>query len=214
MYYIQYAHARICRVFDKLAEKGLTVTPRPTAWQALSGLKEDVERELVKKLAAYPEVVQTAALAYEPHHVSNYLKELAAQFHGWYNDHIVLNDDTNIRNARLLLSQAVKTGIGQRPGIAGRRRAGKNVTEADVFKYGKKKAPGGHPQLPRRQTASTTASSHCPAWLLVGSGHGDRAVHCLYAVFVEAVAAGQNGRSHRPPPPKLRTLRRWKKRHG
>lgn len=118
VYYIQYAHARICRVFDKLAEKGLTYTTAD-GLAALSGLKEDVERELVKKLAAYPEVVQTAALAYEPHHVSNYLKELAAQFHGWYNDHIVLNDDTNIRNARLLLSQAVRQVLANGLGLLG-----------------------------------------------------------------------------------------------
>lgn len=110
VYYIQYAHARICRVFEKLTEKGLSFT-QAEGLQALSALNTDVERELVKKLAAYPEVLQQAALAYEPHQLSNYLKDLASQFHGWYNDHIVLHDDTSTRNARLLLSLAVKQVI-------------------------------------------------------------------------------------------------------
>ena len=107
VYYIQYAHARICRVFEKLTEKGLSFT-QTEGLQALSALNTEVERELVKKLAAYPEAVQQAALAYEPHQLSNYLKDLASQFHGWYNDHMVLHEDVNTRNARLLLSLAVK----------------------------------------------------------------------------------------------------------
>jgi arginyl-tRNA synthetase len=47
-------------------------------------------------------------LTYEPHQLSNYLKDLASQFHGWYNDHMVLHEEANTRNARLLLSLAVK----------------------------------------------------------------------------------------------------------
>ncbi|HRH92805.1 MAG TPA: arginine--tRNA ligase, partial [Agitococcus sp.] len=89
VYYIQYAHARICRVFEKLQEKGLSFTIAE-GQQALSALNIEVERDLVKKLAAYPEVLQQAALAYEPHQLSNYLKDLASQFHGWYNEYIVL----------------------------------------------------------------------------------------------------------------------------
>ena len=107
VYYIQYAHARICRVFDKLKEKGLSFTIAE-GQQALSALNIEVERDLVKKLAAYPEVLQQAALAYEPHQLSNYLKDLASQFHGWYNEHIVLHDDAQTRHARLLLSTAIK----------------------------------------------------------------------------------------------------------
>lgn len=107
VYYIQYAHARICRVFEKLQEKGLSFTIAE-GQQALSALNIEVERDLVKKLAAYPEVLQQAALAYEPHQLSNYLKDLASQFHGWYNEHIVLHEDAKIRHARLLLSTAIK----------------------------------------------------------------------------------------------------------
>lgn len=107
VYYIQYAHARICRVFEKLQEKGLSFTIAE-GQQALSALNIEVERDLVKKLAAYPEVLQQAALAYEPHQLSNYLKDLASQFHGWYNEHIVLHEDVQTRHARLLLSTAIK----------------------------------------------------------------------------------------------------------
>ena len=107
VYYIQYAHARICRVFEKLQEKGLSFTIAE-GQQALSALTVEIERDLVKKLAAYPEVLQQAALAYEPHQLSNYLKDLASQFHGWYNEHIVLHDDAQTRHARLLLSAAIK----------------------------------------------------------------------------------------------------------
>ncbi|HNG47208.1 MAG TPA: arginine--tRNA ligase, partial [Agitococcus sp.] len=107
VYYIQYAHARICRVFEKLQEKGFSFTIAE-GQKALAALNADVERELVKKLAAYPEVLQQAALAYEPHQLSNYLKDLASQFHGWYNEHIVLHEDVQTRHARLLLSMTIK----------------------------------------------------------------------------------------------------------
>ncbi|MCP5174935.1 MAG: arginine--tRNA ligase [Moraxellaceae bacterium] len=118
VYYIQYAHARICRVFEKLAEKGLSFT-QAEGKAALGALNTEVERELVKKLASYPDTVQQAALAYEPHQLSNYLKDLASQFHGWYNDHMVLHDDTHTRNARLLLSLAVKQVLANGLGLLG-----------------------------------------------------------------------------------------------
>ncbi|EMZ0034905.1 arginine--tRNA ligase, partial [Acinetobacter baumannii] len=67
------------------------------------------------KLAAYPDVVLRAANAYEPHQVGNYLKELAALFHGWYNEHKVLSDDAKLTQARLLLSinvqQVLRNGL-------------------------------------------------------------------------------------------------------
>ena len=71
--------------------------------------------EILAKLAAYPEIVIRAANSYEPHQVGNYLKELAALFHGWYNEHKVLNDDAELTQARLLLSvnvqQVLRNGL-------------------------------------------------------------------------------------------------------
>jgi arginyl-tRNA synthetase len=74
-------------------------------------LVEPVEAELLAKLAAYPEQVTRAAAQYEPHQLGNYLKELAALFHGWYNEHKVLSDDDALMQARLLLSVSVRQVI-------------------------------------------------------------------------------------------------------
>ena len=114
VYYIQYAHARICRMLEKLTEQGKALDL--LAGRAVVGrLVEPVEAELLAKLAAYPEIVTRAAEQYEPHQLGNYLKELAALFHGWYNEHKVLGDDAELMQARLLLSvsirQVIKNGL-------------------------------------------------------------------------------------------------------
>ncbi len=73
------------------------------------------KQKILAKLAAYPEIVIRAANSYEPHQVGNYLKELAALFHGWYNEHKVLNNDAELTQARLLLSvnvqQVLRNGL-------------------------------------------------------------------------------------------------------
>ena len=114
VYYIQYAHARICRMLEKAAATDVhfdTVNAR----QFAAKLDLDAETEILAKLAAYPEIVIRAANSYEPHQVGNYLKELAALFHGWYNEHKVLNDDAELTQARLLLSvnvqQVLRNGL-------------------------------------------------------------------------------------------------------
>ncbi|MDP4650915.1 MAG: arginine--tRNA ligase, partial [Haliea sp.] len=110
VYYIQYAHARACSVLTKLAEHGWD-------WQmergvkGLARLQEDQEKALFKRLDQYPEVVAAAALASEPHTVANYLRELAAEFHSYYNAHKMLVEDHDLRDARLALSQAVRQVI-------------------------------------------------------------------------------------------------------
>jgi len=114
VYYIQYAHARICRMLEKLAEQG-NALDRAAGRAGVGRLVEPVETELLVKLAAYPEIVTRAAEQYEPHQLGNYLKELASLFHGWYNEHKVLGDDAELTQARLLLSvsvqQVVKNGL-------------------------------------------------------------------------------------------------------
>lgn len=114
VYYIQYAHARICRMLEKLAEQG-NALDRAAGRAAVGRLVEPVETELLVKLAAYPEIVTRAAEQYEPHQLGNYLKELASLFHGWYNEHKVLGEDAELTQARLLLSvsvqQVVKNGL-------------------------------------------------------------------------------------------------------
>lgn len=114
VYYIQYAHARICRMMEKLAATNNVFDP-VAGHAATARLVEPVESELLAKLAAYPDTIYRAASQYEPHQLGNYLKELAALFHGWYNEHKVLSDDMELMQARLLLSytirQVIKNGL-------------------------------------------------------------------------------------------------------
>ena len=107
VYYIQYAHARICRMLEKAATTNIQFDTE-NARQFAAKLELDAETEILAKLAAYPEVLIRAANNYEPHQVGNYLKELAALFHGWYNENKVLGDDVELTQARLLLSANIK----------------------------------------------------------------------------------------------------------
>ncbi len=107
VYYIQYAHARVCSVLRKLDSEGM-------AWDQAAGLtslerlESETETDLVKQLAKYPETLQHAALNFEPHVLANYLRDLAGDFHTWYNGHKLIIDDAELRNARLTLSVAVR----------------------------------------------------------------------------------------------------------
>lgn len=104
VYYIQYAHARCASVLRKLEEQGFSYDEKAD----LSVLNEDTEKELLKSLAYYPELVKLAAEKLEPHSIATYLRELAGSYHSYYNAHKVLVDDPAIRNARVSLSLAVK----------------------------------------------------------------------------------------------------------
>jgi arginyl-tRNA synthetase len=88
VYYVQYAHARICSLWRVAASRGVT---RPSAEATdLTVLMDPDELGLIKKLSSYPEVVQASALAFEPHRVTYYLQQLAALLHTFYNKHRVL----------------------------------------------------------------------------------------------------------------------------
>jgi arginyl-tRNA synthetase len=107
VYYIQYAHARICSVLRKLAAEGVE-RDRNECRGDLSRLTLDEEKELANQLARFPELVANAAAQREPHHVAHYLRELAGQFHTYYNAHKVLTGDTELRDARVSLYLAVR----------------------------------------------------------------------------------------------------------
>jgi len=107
VYYIQYAHARICSVFRQLEEKQLS-HDEASGSEHLRLLTETQETDLITSLAKYPEGVEKAALNEEPHQLAHYLRELANQLHTYYNAHQFIVDDAALRNARLNLIQATR----------------------------------------------------------------------------------------------------------
>ena len=104
VYYLQYAHARICSVKRQCEQKGLTLSLDNAN---LSRLDNSHEQQLIKAISLYPERVQNAALRREPHIVVNYLRDLANQFHSWYNAFQFIVDDVELRDARLALATAI-----------------------------------------------------------------------------------------------------------
>ena len=105
VYYVQYAHARICSVFRQLADKNIAVD-LPKANPEL--LVEARESDLLQKLSIYPEVVESAARNYEPHQVAYYVRELANDFHTYYNAHPFIAAEDDLRLARLSLIDATR----------------------------------------------------------------------------------------------------------
>lgn len=114
VYYVQYAHARVSSMVKRIEQDGGSV-PDPTAAD-LDALDTDEDRSLIRALTRYPEVVELAADNRAPQHLVHYLRELAADFHSYYNTHKVLTDDARVRDARLVLSlatrQVVRNGLG------------------------------------------------------------------------------------------------------
>jgi arginyl-tRNA synthetase len=116
VFYVQYAYARVCSVLRQLDEKG---------WQRdlllgmdnLTQLTEPHEISLLGALERYPEVIERAALQYEPHQLVQYLRELAHDFHTYYNAHQFLVEDASLRDARLNLICAVKQVLANGLGL-------------------------------------------------------------------------------------------------
>lgn len=107
VYYIQYAYARICSVLRQLSEKSMTYH-QAEGLQHLARLIEPHEIQLMSILGRYPTLIRNAAIQYEPHMLTNYLRELATDFHSYYNSHPFLVDDSDLRNARLTLILAAR----------------------------------------------------------------------------------------------------------
>jgi arginyl-tRNA synthetase len=107
VFYVQYAHARVCSVFRQLTEKGFTQDVA-LGMTNLAELTAEHETALLTTLARYPEVIERAATQYEPHLIINYLRELATDFHTYYNAHQFLVESDTVRNARLNLITAIR----------------------------------------------------------------------------------------------------------
>lgn len=105
VYYLQYAHARICSVIRQCDDKGLILS---LAEANLNRLENAHEQQLIKQLNLYPERILGAAERREPHIVVNYLRDLANQFHSWYNAHQFIVDNVELRDARIALASAIR----------------------------------------------------------------------------------------------------------
>jgi arginyl-tRNA synthetase len=115
VYYLQYAHARICNIIKNGAEKHLAVTGEFDC--AL--LLDDAEISLIKVLTEFPEVMATALENMEPQGIANYLHHMSAEFHKFYASCRVITDDHDLSTARLNLITAVKIVLGNGLGVLG-----------------------------------------------------------------------------------------------
>ncbi len=106
VYYVQYAHARICSITRVAAEKGIDLPGYRDIDAAL--LTADEELDLIKKLSQFTATISGSARAREPHRVAVYLMELVGQFHSYYNKHRVVTDDQALSSARLYLMNCIK----------------------------------------------------------------------------------------------------------
>lgn len=109
VYYVQYAHARICSVLKKMNEEGIEIKSHDKA--ALNVLTAPEEQEMIKHLATLPNVINEAAKAYDPAKVTKYVIDLATMYHKFYNNCRIMGEDESVMQARLSLSLAVKQVI-------------------------------------------------------------------------------------------------------
>ncbi|ACY47531.1 arginine--tRNA ligase [Rhodothermus marinus] len=104
VFYLQYAHARICSIMRKADEVGLKESPNPD----LTLLQHEAEQALIKELMRFPEVIQEAAQTYEPHRVANYLREVAVAFTKFYDHCRIIGEPEPLAQARLALARAAR----------------------------------------------------------------------------------------------------------
>jgi arginyl-tRNA synthetase len=116
VFYVQYAHARVCSVLRQLTEKNLERNFQ-RGMESLALLTEEHETSLIGTLARYPEVLERSALQFEPHQLIQYLRELANEFHTYYNAHQFLVEEARTRDARLNLVCAIKQVLANGLGL-------------------------------------------------------------------------------------------------
>jgi len=104
VYYLQYAYARICSIFQKAKEENIELLPDFKS----EALSEQIELDLIKKLADFPEIIYEAYKTLEPHLISDYLYDLAGIFHQFYHDCRILQENDRLRQARLHLAHSVR----------------------------------------------------------------------------------------------------------
>ena len=115
VYYVQYAHARICSIFRQMKEAGIEIKENPD----LSLLTDEAEIALIKKLLSYPDEIALAAKNKAPHRIAGYVHDLASTFHSFYNKCRILGVDDKLAQARLALCMATKYVLAHGLGILG-----------------------------------------------------------------------------------------------
>jgi arginyl-tRNA synthetase len=110
VYYIQYAHARVSSVFRQLKERGL-VHDVAHGLTSLGMLGEPQEHALIRRITAYPELIEQCAAQRAPHTLVHYLRDLANDFHTYYSAHQFIVEDAGSRDARLVLARAAQIVI-------------------------------------------------------------------------------------------------------
>ncbi|HET6453707.1 MAG TPA: DALR anticodon-binding domain-containing protein, partial [Armatimonadota bacterium] len=117
VYYVQYAHARICSILRVAKESGISV---PSAGDAdLSLLNHDAEIDLIKKLAELPDLIAEAGASYEPHRLTRYAQDLAAVFHKFYTECRVVSEEKALTGARLVLVDSTRTVLANTLSLLG-----------------------------------------------------------------------------------------------
>lgn len=114
VYYVQYAHARVCSVYDQWGEDTATLSSA-----AVDALQSEPELRLLERLMEYPEVLENAARELAPHAIAFYLRDLAAEFHSYYNGTRILVEDEAVKLARLALAGAVRRVLANGLGLLG-----------------------------------------------------------------------------------------------
>ncbi|MFC1667900.1 arginine--tRNA ligase [Chlamydiota bacterium] len=112
VYYIQYAHARICSVYKKLALKGYKIGEFQVGKVMFDTIYGEEENTLIKKLGEFEEIIRQSATSYEPTRLCDYLYQTAQLFHQFYNKHRIVTRNKNVTEARVLLINGVKLVIG------------------------------------------------------------------------------------------------------
>jgi arginyl-tRNA synthetase len=112
VYYVQYAHARLCSIFEVAKERGVSFDwPPDTDGIRLGILTQPEELAIIKLLDEYPHILANCARSFELHQIPYYLHELVSLFHSYYNRHRVLGDDPDLSRARLCLAAAIREVI-------------------------------------------------------------------------------------------------------
>ena len=127
VFYVQYAHARLCSIFEVARERGIGFDWREISDETLYLLQVPQEFEIIKLLGEYPEMLSESARSLEPHYIPYYLHQLVSLFHSYYHDNRILSEDAELTKARLCLALAIKEVIGNALGLLGVTRASKDV---------------------------------------------------------------------------------------